>query len=94
MKKATVIRVLGAGNMQRVADRLGCSRQAVQKWATDEHDNILSRAVYNAVLAALVEMNNEHREEVGHEGERMPLDEATLADLMTRPPEHDEAQAA
>jgi hypothetical protein len=84
MKKYNAIRLLGDGNMAKVARAVGCSKQAVQRWKVDASGAISSRRVADRVLAALVRSNYQHRAD-NPDGERPGLDEATLDDLMYLP---------
>jgi hypothetical protein len=84
MKKHIAIHLLG-GNMARVAEHLGTTKQSPQKWPVDEQGNITSRRVVDSVLAALVRINYARRE--AGLNEPLPIDEATLQDLLAAPPE-------
>lgn len=83
MKKHTVIHLLG-GNESAAAAAIGCTKQAVNKWKTDAHGNIVSRRVADMVLGSMVRANAAHRK-ANPEGERFALDDATLDDLMYMP---------
>jgi hypothetical protein len=83
MKKRTAIEVLG-GNAARAARAIGCSRQNVSMWPVDEDDNITSKHVIDAVLAALVRMNYMHY--LGMPDAKRPdVSDEELHDLMHVP---------
>lgn len=90
MKKHTAIWLLG-GDIVKAAQAIGCTKQAVHKWDTDEFGNLTSKPVWDACLAAMVRLYAE--------GKLPDFDEATRADILTPPPfyvmkEDSERQAA
>ena len=89
MKKRNALYVLG-DSPTKAAQAMGCSRQNVAAWTTDDYGNLTSRRVCDGVLAALVR----RKYAIDVEGENLEMvniDTDTLADLM-RVPQDDEDQ--